>query len=127
MSDERKQLAADLLDRLQHLTAPDADLEYSILRGKLDADDVRAIHQGLQVAIEALQGKATAARCADCGGPIGQDAGPQDGWQLEDGRTVCQRCCRQDLIRFADRLKAQSESVVALQTALAAVQKATQG
>ena len=125
--DQHKQLAADLLDRLQQLTAPDADLEYSILRGKLDADDVRAIHQGLQVAIEAPQGKATAARCAACAGPIGLDAGPKDGWQLEDGRTVCQTCCGQDLIRFADRLKAQSESVAALQAALANLQKATQG
>lgn len=116
-----------LLEKLLALTAADADLEYSILTGKLDADDVRAIHQGLQVAIETLQGKATAARCADCAGPIGLDDGPKDGWQLEDGRTVCQRCCSQDLIRFADRLKAQSESVAALQTALATLQKATQG
>jgi len=53
--DQRKQLAADLLDRLQQLTAPDADLEYSFLRGKLDADEVRAISEGLQVAIEALK------------------------------------------------------------------------
>lgn len=30
--------------------------------------------------------------CADCGGPIGQDKGPPDGWQLEDGRTVCHAC-----------------------------------
>lgn len=35
-------------------------------------------------------------RCADCGGPIGQDNGPPDGWQLEDGRTVCQACCAAD-------------------------------
>ena len=96
-----------LLEKLQALTAADVDLEYSILRGKLDRGDVRAIHQGLQVAIEALRAKATAVACADCGGPIGQDAGPKDGWQLEDGRTVCQRCCSQDLIRFADRLRAQ--------------------
>ena len=116
-----------LLEKLQELTAADADLEYSILRGKLDADDVRAIHQGLQVAIETLRDRSTAVRCADCAGPIGQDAGPKDGWQLEDGRTVCQRCCGQDLIRFADRLKAQSESVAALQAALANLQKATQG
>ena len=116
-----------LLEKLLALTAADADFEYSVLRGKLDADDVRAIHQGLQVAIETLQGKATAARCADCAGPIGLDAGPKDGWQLEDGRTVCQRCCGRDLMRFADRLKAQSESVAALQTALANLQKATQG
>ena len=116
-----------LLEKLQELTAADADLEYSILRGKLDADDVRAIHQGLQVAIETLRERSTAARCADCAGPIGQDAGPKDGWQLEDGRTVCQKCCSQDLIRFADRLRAQSESVAALQAALEVVQKATQG
>ena len=116
-----------LLEKLQELTAVDADFEYSVLRGKLDADDVRAIHQGLQVAIETLRDRFAAARCADCEGPIGHDAGPKDGWQLEDGRTVCQRCCSQDLIRFADRLKAQSESVAALQAALANLQKATQG
>lgn len=94
-----------LLEKLQQLTAADADLEYSILRGKLDQDDVRAIHQGLHIAIETLWSKATAVACADCREPIGQDAGPQDGWQLEDGRTVCQRCCSQDLMRFAGRLK----------------------
>ena len=116
-----------LLEKLQALTTADADLEYSILRGKLDRGDVRAIHQGLHVAIEALRAKATAVACADCAGPIGLDAGPKDGWQLEDGRTVCQKCCGQDLIRFAERLKAQSESIVALQTALASLQKATQG
>ena len=122
-----EKLAADLLDRLQQLTAPDADLEYSILRGKLDPDEVRAICQGLQVAIETLWAKTTAVACADCREPIGQDDGPKDGWQLEDGRTVCQKCCGQDLIRFADRLRAQSESVLALQAALAAVQKAAKG
>jgi hypothetical protein len=35
-------------------------------------------------------------KCADCGGPIGRDAGPHDGWQLEDGRTVCHSCCVKD-------------------------------
>ena len=95
-----------LLEKLQELTAADADLEYSILRGKLDADDVRAIHQGLQVAMETLRGKATAARCADCAGPIGQDAGPKDGWQLEDGRTVCHQCCAADTLRQIVRDKA---------------------
>ena len=54
-----------LLEKLQELTAADADFEYSVLRGKLDADDVRAIHQGLQVAIETLQAKATPARQAE--------------------------------------------------------------
>jgi len=32
-------------------------------------------------------------KCADCGGPVGE-TGPPDGWQLEDGRTVCHTCCR---------------------------------
>lgn len=31
--------------------------------------------------------------CADCGGVVGLDGGPPDGWQLEDGRTVCNACC----------------------------------
>jgi hypothetical protein len=35
-------------------------------------------------------------RCADCGGEIGNDSGPKDGSQLEDGRTVCQACCVAD-------------------------------
>ena len=54
-----------LLEKLQELTAPDADLEYSVLRGKLDQDDVRTICQGLQVAIETLRAKATPARLAE--------------------------------------------------------------
>lgn len=41
-----------------------------------------------------------ATKCADCGGPIGKDAGPKDGWQLEDGRTVCQACCVIDTKRL---------------------------
>ena len=36
-------------------------------------------------------------RCADCGCRIGQDKGPPDGWQLEDGRTVCHACCAADM------------------------------
>jgi len=32
-------------------------------------------------------------KCADCGIKIGLDDGPPDGWQLEDGRTVCNKCC----------------------------------
>ena len=38
--------------------------------------------------------------CADCGVPIGYDVGPPDGWQLEDGRTVCQKCCVDDAKRI---------------------------
>lgn len=34
--------------------------------------------------------------CADCGHEIGKDCGPKDGWQLEDGRTVCHACCVAD-------------------------------
>lgn len=40
--------------------------------------------------------------CADCGGPIGQDKGPPDGWQLEDGRTVCHSCCCADFRQLVD-------------------------
>lgn len=38
-------------------------------------------------------------RCADCGCRIGQDEGPPDGWQLEDGRTVCHACAGKDLAK----------------------------
>ena len=37
--------------------------------------------------------------CSDCGTPIGHDNGPRDGWQLEDGRTVCDACCVEDAKR----------------------------
>jgi len=39
-------------------------------------------------------------RCADCKAAIGKDAGPKDGWQLEDGRTVCHACCVADTKRL---------------------------
>jgi hypothetical protein len=42
--------------------------------------------------------------CADCGGRIGQDNGPSDGWQLEDGRTVCHACCGADTKRVCDEM-----------------------
>ena len=35
-------------------------------------------------------------KCADCGCEVGHDKGPPDGWQLEDGRTVCHACCVAD-------------------------------
>lgn len=41
----------------------------------------------------------TPTTCADCGTEIGHDAGPRDGWQLEDGRTVCHACCVEDTKR----------------------------
>lgn len=40
--------------------------------------------------------------CHDCGGPVGQDKGPPDGWQLEDGRTVCHACCVADFCGLVD-------------------------
>ena len=40
--------------------------------------------------------------CSDCGGPIGMDSGPIDGWELEDGRVVCQECCVSDLRKLAE-------------------------
>jgi len=43
--------------------------------------------------------------CADCRGPIGEDHGPPDGWQLEDGRTVCHACSVRDLKSYAADLK----------------------
>lgn len=35
-------------------------------------------------------------RCDYCDGPIGKDDGPPDGWQLDDGMTVCHACCVED-------------------------------
>lgn len=42
--------------------------------------------------------------CADCGCAIGRDSGPPDGWQLEDGRTVCQACCVKDTKQVVERV-----------------------
>ena len=42
--------------------------------------------------------------CADCNGPIGQDDGPPDGWQLEDGRTVCHACSVADFGRVVRQI-----------------------
>lgn len=44
-------------------------------------------------------------RCDDCGGPIYCGAGPLDGWQLEDGRNVCNDCSIADLRRIFELLK----------------------
>ncbi|MCP4475426.1 MAG: hypothetical protein GY821_12840 [Gammaproteobacteria bacterium] len=41
-------------------------------------------------------------KCADCCCDIGMDDGPPDGWELEDGRTVCDACCAADTKRFVD-------------------------
>jgi hypothetical protein len=37
-------------------------------------------------------------KCADCGCEIGKDKGPPDGWQLDDGRTVCHGCAVTELL-----------------------------
>lgn len=38
-------------------------------------------------------------KCADCDAELTPENAPSDGWQLEDGRTVCTKCCAQDLNR----------------------------
>ena len=50
-------------------------------------------------------------RCADCDGPIGEDNGPLDGWQLEDGRTVCHACCVADTKLICDAVIELSRSM----------------
>ena len=43
--------------------------------------------------------------CADCGCPIGiQKNEPPSGWQLEDGRTVCQACWVYNIRLFCELL-----------------------
>lgn len=42
--------------------------------------------------------------CADCGGEIGLDNGPPDGWQLDDGRTVCHACCVAEFGIFVNKV-----------------------
>jgi len=39
-------------------------------------------------------------KCTQCGGVIGQDNGPPDGWQIEDGSTICQSCCVKQLRNY---------------------------
>jgi len=43
--------------------------------------------------------------CADCGGPIGRDDGPPDGWEMSDERIICHACCVSDLGNFCGALK----------------------
>ncbi|MCP5014249.1 MAG: hypothetical protein GY938_03080 [Ketobacter sp.] len=47
--------------------------------------------------------------CADCGAQVGQDKGPSDGWQLEDGRTVCHACCVLDFGKVVDKVIAENK------------------
>lgn len=42
--------------------------------------------------------------CDDCGVRIGQDNGPSDGWQLEDGRTLCHKCCGRDTKKICKQI-----------------------
>lgn len=37
--------------------------------------------------------------CADCGRRVADGNGPSDGWEMEDGRTVCHPCCVADTRR----------------------------
>jgi hypothetical protein len=39
-----------------------------------------------------------------------QGSGPSDGWQLEDGRTVCQACCVADVKKIVNRDIASEEA-----------------
>lgn len=50
--------------------------------------------------------------CADCGGQVGQDRGPPDGWQLEDGRTVCHECCLIDFDKLVELAKKLSDETL---------------
>ena len=42
------------------------------------------------------------AACADCGGPVGKDNGPPNGWKLEGGRMICHACCVADFKSSVD-------------------------
>lgn len=78
---------------------------------KYTADLARQLERELAAATaerDALRAKLTKT-CADCGTPIGQDSGPKDGWQLEDGRTVCHACCVKDTGRVAEMLVKMSK------------------
>ena len=47
-------------------------------------------------------------RCDACNGPIFTGEGPPDGWQLEDGRSVCHDCSAADLRQIAETIRAES-------------------
>lgn len=34
--------------------------------------------------------------CSDCSRPVNHCSGPEEGWELEDGRLVCHDCCVAD-------------------------------
>lgn len=48
---------SELLETFKEMAAPEYDLYYSILRGKLDWDEAHFILQALQIAINHLQDK----------------------------------------------------------------------
>ena len=48
---------SELLDTFKEMAAPEYDLYYSVLRGKLDWDEARFILKALQIAISHLQEK----------------------------------------------------------------------
>lgn len=49
-------------------------------------------------------------RCDDCYGPIFNGEGPPDGWQLDDGRSVCDDCCASDLRQMVESIRAENRS-----------------
>ena len=53
-------------------------------------------------------------RCADCAREIGPSERPSDGWQLEDGRTVCNECCIADMEAIVKRASEDVGGFVAL-------------
>lgn len=39
-------------------------------------------------------------KCDRCSMEVGKDEGPEDGWQLENGETVCDKCCVDDTLKI---------------------------
>lgn len=56
-------------------------------------------------------------KCADCGKPTHGKAGARRAWQLEDGRTVCNKCCAADTKRFVDEIIRESRHSTGKDTA----------
>jgi len=52
--------------------------------------------------------------CADCGNKINQDNGPPEGWELENGRIICNSCCvinTKKMIKLMELMKAFNNTV----------------
>ena len=70
----------------------------SIARDGRTDDELKAVAEARHEAIcrSLLRKEGIAKTCDDCGKALGSDKGPPEGWQLEDGRTVCHACCAAD-------------------------------